>query len=47
MKMIRKFLVLTLSIFMVGSLVLPVSAEEKSETGDKTRTYIQKNKLQM
>jgi hypothetical protein len=42
MKMIRKFLVLTLSIFMVGSLVLPVNAEEKSGTGDKTLTYSEK-----
>ncbi|GAA0220975.1 hypothetical protein [Metaclostridioides mangenotii] len=27
---------------MVGSLILPVNAEEISETGDKTRTYSEK-----
>ncbi len=41
MKIIRKYLVLTLSIFMIGSLV-PVSAEETSGAGDKTLTYSEK-----
>lgn len=42
MKMMRKYLVLTLSIYMVGSLVLPVNAEETSGTVDKTLTYSEK-----